>query len=506
MLTQINSATLFGIDALPITVEVDAAPGLLKEIYSGLPDAIIKESKNRIRSAIKNNGFRYPTKVYTINLAPAEHPKEGTFFDLPIALGMLNSTKQLTLPDPEALYIGELALNGDLRPIRGCINICAMAKEKGIKRLFLPKDNFKEAILINGLSIIPLGNFSELKTPDKIVIPSHSPKTHTTRNTSLDLAEVNGQFRAKRSLEIAASGHHSILLIGSPGSGKSMLIKRLPSLLPILNQDQAIDVYKVHSSCKQIGKSSGYSQRLPFRAPHHSISHIGLIGGGTHPQPGEISLAHNGILFLDELPEFQRQSLETLRQPLEDKRVTISRSKYALTFPANVLLAAAMNPCPCGYYKDEKKECQCRPSEIQRYWKKISGPLLDRIDLVISIPRLKGEDFNAAQNEASNNVLTRVLETHQVQFHRYKKESKKNHHISQKELKHYCQLDKKSNDLLSTAIDTGIITGRSREKIIKVARTIADMDKKTTIECGHIAEAMQYRQADKYLNLHSNTP
>jgi len=499
MLAQIKSAALLGIDAKPVIVEVDAhASGLPGETLVGLPDTVIRESKNRIKTALKYSNYSYPLKFYTINLAPADLPKEGPLFDVPIALGLLHSTGQIEL-DLEALYVGELSLNGDVKPIKGILSICHMAQQMGIKKVFLPYDNAAEASLIAGVTLYPIKHLKDIETsllkghalyPTPAFLP-------VVEDSFLELGDVNGQWGAKRILEIAAAGQHNVLFVGPPGSGKTMLLKRLPSVLPELSLDEAIETYKLHSLAKLGNLLEKGSKSRPFRSPHHSVSYAGLVGGGSMPTPGEISLAHNGVLFLDELAEFPRHVLEVLRQPLEDKVITISRSTLSVTFPANFLLIGAMNPCPCGYYNDTVVTCTCKPEQISKYWKKISGPILDRIDLVYEVPRLASKDL--AQSKSSPGIYTstlvkeRVLQARKRQHSRFKA-NKTNALMTASELAIECPLTPGMYQLLGTAVDKGVLTGRSYSKVVKVARTIADLEGAPDICMPHLMEAMQYRK------------
>ncbi len=497
MLAIIKSATLRGIDAVEITVEIDAAHGGLPgEAMVGLPDTVVRESKNRIKSAIKNSGLKYPLKFYTINLAPAELPKEGPFFDVPIAVGILQATEQAPLLE-NVLFVGELSLNGDVKPIRGAISICHMAAQKGYTHVVLPFENYNEARWISAITPIPVKNLAEIKAflegTFEIPPPPETPVVITPLME--DFSEVKGQLAAKRVMEIVAAGHHNALLIGSPGSGKTMLLKRLPSIMPDLSVTEAIETFKIRSiSLKNDG--DGFTLQRPFRQPHHSISYAGLVGGGARPQPGEISLAHRGILFLDELPEFPRHVIEVLRQPLEEKRVVLSRASGSICYPADSLFVSAMNPCPCGYHGDPKIACTCPRDHMKRYWKKISGPILDRIDLVVFVERLTKmdltEDLPVPDNPyTSSKMKTRVLQSRDRQEQRG---PRLNSGLTSQEIKQFCGISKEIQVFLGQMIDRGFLSGRSYVRVLKVARTIADLAGSESISLAHVTEASHYRR------------
>ena len=494
MLSTLSSATLFGISAIEVSVEVFAQRGVPQALIVGLPDMVVKESIGRIKAAIRNSQFEFPPRKITINLAPADILKEGPLLDLAISIGMLQATGQLP-STPHDLFIGELSLSGEIKPIHGILCICELAKQLNIDRIFLPQENLKEASLISGL---PLIGVTQLRDVTAAIEKSSRPSSRSTpslisRQSPLNFDDVKGQLLVKRALQIAAAGHHNVLMIGPPGSGKTMLAKRLPSLLQPLSIEEAIESYKLHSITKMTLSSQSLTSDRPFRAPHHSISYAGMAGGGTKPKPGEISLAHHGILFLDELAEFSRQVLEILRQPLESKEVTLSRANFSITYPASFLLIAAMNPCPCGYYMDLQKECTCTPHVISRYWKKVSGPILDRIDIIIDVPRLMSHDFTSTQSHLSSEVMNDSIK-HATSFQQDRQGHVHNGLLSPKEIKQHCIINSECQSLLSQYVETGKLTGRSHDKILKIARTIADFNTSDSIKMGHILEALQFRQ------------
>tara|TARA_A100001015_G_scaffold281168_1_gene344175 strand:- start:5021 stop:6541 length:1521 start_codon:yes stop_codon:yes gene_type:complete len=494
MLSKIQSASLIGIDAIEITVEVNCALGLPTEHIVGLPDAVIRESKNRIKTAIKNAGFDYPTRNYTINLAPAEIPKEGATFDLPIAIGILLSTGQLT-QIPDAIYVGELSLDGSVRPVKGIINISELVSKQGHHTVVVPYENRMEASLIEKVTVFPIQSLHDLnKLNNKTSKQTFTFKHPNPPSSFLDYRDVKGQEIGKRAVEIAAAGKHNILFLGPPGSGKSMLLKRLPSIMPLLSEEEALSTYKIQSVANTLHKKNIFSRQTPFRSPHHSISYAGMVGGGSKPIPGEVSLAHNGILFLDELPEFNRQVLEVLRQPIENKSITISRASLSLTFPADFMLVAAMNPCPCGYYGDLKKQCICSPSKIERYQQKLSGPILDRFDLIVEIPRLQKKDFLDSKTEqpCSNDIKNNVIKARKRQYERYKR-SIQNGSMTVTEMNKFMPIERESSYFLANLVDKGHLTARSHDNIVKIAQTICDLSNENRISHNHILESLQYR-------------
>ena len=512
MLFKTLSAAVYGIDAELVEVEVDLTPrpgDSMNEqpavIVVGLPDLAVRESRERIRSAINNSGFFFPVYKITINLAPADVKKEGSAFDLPIAVGILGANGELQREDlSDTLLIGELALDGRVRPVRGALPIAVAAKKKGMKRLLLPVENACEAAVVAGLEVYPvkdlrevitLLNLAELPEPMKLDVEE---LLNEADQYSVDFREVRGQMHAKRALEIATAGGHNILLVGPPGSGKSMLSKRIPSILPPITFEEALETTKIHSVAG-FTDARGLLTTRPFRSPHHTISDAGLIGGGVIPRPGEVSLAHNGVLFLDELPEFERNVLEVLRQPLEDQRVTISRASMSLTFPAGFMLVAAMNPCNCGFYGDPTRECRCTPPQVQRYISKISGPLLDRIDIHINVPAVKVSEL-AAQDSGDNSaqIRERVVKVRKLQHQRFNGEHVFcNAQMPPRLIRKYCQLETTSQQMLERAMMKLGLSARAYDRILKVSRTIADLEGLEQIAEKHISEAVQYRTLDR---------
>ena len=497
------SAANVGLDAVPVEVEVDiASQGLPSFTIVGLPDKAVEEAKERVRSAIRNSGADFPARRITVNLAPADLPKEGPSYDLPIAIGILVASGQLDIDISKALFSGELSLDGRIRPINGALIQALMARDKDLTHYYLPHHNAKEAAIVEDVSVMPMESLSDLffhlngETPLARIAPITFESLSKDHEHDYDMKDVRGQHQAKRALEIAAAGGHNLLFKGPPGAGKTLLARTLASILPRLSFDEMIEVTKIYSIAGLLGKSAVMNKR-PFRSPHHTTSQVGLIGGGSHPKPGEITLAHRGVLFLDEFPEFPRTILETLRQPIEDAYVSISRSKGKTSFPAKCMLVASQNPCPCGYLGDKSHQCACTPSQISRYKRKISGPLLDRIDIHLDIPAVNVEKLTEqAQDNVDNSetVRNRVQNARDIQTKRYKgTKITSNAELNNKTVKEYCPLSPECVELLKQAVSKLGLSGRAYYRIVKLSRTIADLEVSETIKPNHIAEALQYR-------------
>jgi magnesium chelatase family protein len=507
MLSNVYSSSVIGIDAYIVEVEVDISRGLPSFSTVGLAEGAVRESKERVKAALKNSGYHFPTDRITVNLAPADVKKEGSGFDLPIAIGILTATGLIlhsALNDH--LTIGELSLDGGIRPIKGALSMAIMAKELDLKGIYVPSENAMEAGVVKGIDVYPCNTLSQLVQSlngMECISPIEISRDHIVNHIDydIDFSDVCGQENVKRALEIAAAGGHNLLMIGPPGAGKTMLAQRLSTIIPSLTFEESLETSKVYSVMGIMPKSQALITAKPFRAPHHTISDAGLIGGGQTPKPGEVSLAHNGVLFLDEMPEFRKNVLEVLRQPMESGIVTISRANSTVTYPANFILVGAMNPCPCGFFGDPKRECTCSYREIRRYRARISGPLMDRIDIHIDVPSVPFKDLTGTgQGQSSSDIRQRVIAARKIQEKRlHKTKIHTNAMMKSRQIRKFCQIDEKSNSLLEMAMEKFGLSARALSRILKISRTIADLAGSQEIEQAHLAEAIQYRSLDRKL-------
>lgn len=507
MLVKVFGAAVHGIDAILVTIEVNCTKGI-KFMLVGLPDASVKESHERIISAVQVNGYKFPRQQVIINMSPADLRKEGAAYDLPLAIGILAAAKEIENDKlSDYMIMGELSLDGSILPVKGILPIAIKARELGFKGIIVPSKNGKEAAIVNNLDVYAVDNICEVidflnnrRQLEPTIVDTRSEFYHSQQESELDFLDVKGQESVKRALEVAAAGGHNIIMIGPPGAGKSMMAKRIPSILPPLTLQEALETTKIHSVAGKMGADIALMSHRPIRSPHHTISDVALVGGGIYPQPGEISLAHNGVLFMDELPEFNRSVLEVMRQPIEDRRITISRSKFTVDYPASFMLVSSMNPCPCGFYNHPNKACLCPAGAVQRYLNKISGPLLDRIDIQIEIVPVPFEAMSSRRlGETSKSIRERVIEARDIQAERFRDDEGiyNNAQMTSKLLRKYAIPNDEGLSLLKLAMDKFNLSARAYDRILKVSRTIADLDKSDEILAEHIAEAINYRNLDR---------